>query len=63
MMMAVLISIFMTLSPLGLAAKTGIPASFGWWLAAVWAGALLLMWLLTRNNKTGVECARDHAKS
>lgn len=62
-MMAVLISIFMTLSPLGLAAETGIPDSFVWWLTAVWAGALLLMRLLTRNKKTGVECARDHAKS
>lgn len=62
-MMAVLISLFMTLSPLGLAAKEGIPASFGWWLATVWAGALLLVWLLMRDNAAGEPCARDHAKS
>lgn len=75
-MMAVLVSIFITLSPLGLAAKSGIPDSFVWLLAIVWAAALILILVLTRRHRAGEhaplalalqesvgeECARDHAK-
>lgn len=77
MMVTALISIFITLSPLGLAAKTGIPESFVWIIAAVWGVALIFVLVLTQRQRSGrnapgawvteesagEECARDHAKS
>ncbi|HDG1669044.1 TPA: solute:sodium symporter family transporter [Kluyvera ascorbata] len=50
-MMAALVSIFITLSPLGLAAKTGIPESFPWLIAAVWGVALIFIFVLTRRQR------------
>ncbi|KFC96480.1 solute:sodium symporter family transporter [Leminorella grimontii] len=50
-MMAALISIYITLSPLGLAEKNGIPESFGYLLAAVWAVALAVIFGLARRSR------------
>nr|WP_318384541.1 solute:sodium symporter family transporter [uncultured Enterobacter sp.] len=75
-MMAFLVSIFIALSPLGLAAKEGVPGSFGYLLAVIWAGALVLILGLLRhhqrhadkplvalNESAGEACVRDRAKS
>lgn len=77
MMIAALVSIFITLSPLGLAAKNGMPDSFTWLITAVWGVALIVILILTRRHRSGLnttekwmlqkkageKCARDHAKS
>ncbi|HIH4879828.1 MULTISPECIES: solute:sodium symporter family transporter [Citrobacter] len=72
-MMVALISIFIALSPLGLANPEGLPASFYPLLGLVWAVALILIVGLARhrrrqervllNENSGEECVRDRVKS
>ncbi len=62
-MMAALISIFITLSPLALASREGITDRFYLLLALIWLGAVVLIVRLVRGyHQKGEECARGHAK-
>jgi SSS family solute:Na+ symporter len=75
-MVAVLISVYITLSPFGLASETGISDHYGYLLALVWGSAVLLIMGLARrhtfrsgrgmmalNESAGAKCVNDHAKS
>lgn len=51
MMLATLVSLYVTLSPLGIANSAGVPDSYPWLIIAVWVSALLLMHWLKKRHK------------
>lgn len=74
-MVAVLISIYITLSPLGLASETGIHEYYGFLLTLVWTVALLLIMGIVRHprclsgvglqatkDSAGEKCVNDHTR-
>ena len=57
MMIAALISIYITLSPAGIADPAGIPQSYPFLIAAVWAVALMLIYWMKRRHHRSLSAA------